>query len=109
MSTQTAAPPVVAPVEWAPRRRRRAPMRAAQLRAARLLRGLVLTPVYVLLVTSFKPLLETDASHAWALPHDWTLDALATRPGRAELLAERSATASSWRSRRRSSPASSAR
>ncbi len=36
---------------------------------------LVLTPVYVLMVTSFKPLLEIDPSHAWALPNNWTLDA----------------------------------
>ncbi|GGS59238.1 ABC transporter permease [Planobispora rosea] len=31
-----------------------------------------LTPVYVLLVTSFKPLTEADPSRAWALPEIWT-------------------------------------
>src|ERR671933_80029 len=35
----------------------------------------VLTPVYVLLVTSFKPVTEIDASHAWSLPHLWSFDA----------------------------------
>jgi glucose/mannose transport system permease protein len=34
---------------------------------------IVLMPVYVLLVTSFKGAAETDPSQAWALPHAWTL------------------------------------
>ncbi|GIH92373.1 carbohydrate ABC transporter permease [Planobispora siamensis] len=33
-----------------------------------------LTPVYVLLVTSFKPLTEADPSRAWALPETWTFE-----------------------------------
>ena len=33
-----------------------------------------LLPVYVLLVTSFKPATETDPAHAWALPHHWTFE-----------------------------------
>ena len=43
---------------------------------------IVLMPVYVLLVTSFKPLDEIDPAHAWSLPQ--TLDArrLARRRGR---------------------------
>ena len=51
-------------------------------------------PVYVLIVTSFKGVAETDPSHAWALPHVWTLDALASRRGH-RAVAARSATASS--------------
>jgi glucose/mannose transport system permease protein len=33
-----------------------------------------LIPVYVLLVTSFKPLSEADPSRAWSLPDVWTLE-----------------------------------
>ncbi|GII00731.1 carbohydrate ABC transporter permease [Planobispora takensis] len=33
-----------------------------------------LAPVYVLLVTSFKPLTEADPSRAWALPETWTFE-----------------------------------
>ena len=33
---------------------------------------LVLMPVYVLVVTSFKDVAETDPSHAWSWPHVWT-------------------------------------
>jgi glucose/mannose transport system permease protein len=36
---------------------------------------IILTPVYVLLVTSFKGVVETDAAHAWSLPHLWSVDA----------------------------------
>ncbi|NED94497.1 carbohydrate ABC transporter permease [Phytoactinopolyspora alkaliphila] len=35
----------------------------------------VFIPVYVLLVTSFKPGAEAGVSGAWALPQNWTLDA----------------------------------
>lgn len=34
-----------------------------------------LIPVYVLLVTSFKPLTEADPSQAWNLPRTWTTEA----------------------------------
>ncbi|WP_214323275.1 carbohydrate ABC transporter permease [Nonomuraea sediminis] len=34
-----------------------------------------LIPIYVLLVTSFKPLTEAEPSQAWNLPHTWTLEA----------------------------------
>ncbi|WP_113699530.1 carbohydrate ABC transporter permease [Nonomuraea lactucae] len=34
-----------------------------------------LLPIYVLLVTSFKPLTEADPSQAWNLPQTWTLEA----------------------------------
>jgi glucose/mannose transport system permease protein len=36
---------------------------------------LVLTPVYVLVVTSLKGNAEIDPAHAWSLPHAWSLDA----------------------------------
>ena len=42
------------------------------LRAARSSRSLILMPVYVLLVTSFKSFAEIDPSHAWSLPSIWT-------------------------------------
>jgi glucose/mannose transport system permease protein len=35
----------------------------------------VLVPVYVLFVTSFKPAAEVGVRGAWALPQDWTVDA----------------------------------
>jgi glucose/mannose transport system permease protein len=35
---------------------------------------LVLTPLYVAFVTSFKDAAETDPAHAWSLPTTWTLD-----------------------------------
>src|SRR5690606_3968258 len=34
-----------------------------------------LIPIYVLLVTSFKPLTEADPSQAWNLPQTWTVEA----------------------------------
>ncbi|MGI5290686.1 carbohydrate ABC transporter permease [Nonomuraea polychroma] len=34
-----------------------------------------LIPIYVLLVTSFKPLTEADPSQAWNLPRTWTVEA----------------------------------
>jgi glucose/mannose transport system permease protein len=36
--------------------------------------ALFLLPVYVLLVTSFKPLAEADPSRAWLLPATWTVE-----------------------------------
>ncbi|MET8001928.1 carbohydrate ABC transporter permease [Nonomuraea glycinis] len=36
---------------------------------------IVLIPIYVLLVTSFKPLTEADPSQAWNLPRTWTFEA----------------------------------
>ena len=35
----------------------------------------VLLPIYVLLVASFKGAGEADLSRAWALPESWSLDA----------------------------------
>jgi glucose/mannose transport system permease protein len=73
----TSAPP--APVAVSPlrarRRRREVQARAAKYAALLFFGVLVLTPVYVLLVTSFKGAGEIDPSHAWTLPSEWTVDA----------------------------------
>ncbi|GGO65291.1 carbohydrate ABC transporter permease [Nonomuraea cavernae] len=37
--------------------------------------AIFLIPIYVLLVTSFKPLTEADPGQAWNLPQTWTLEA----------------------------------
>lgn len=78
MTTATKTPPAPGPV-------RAADPGARARRRARLSRGLRLTvllvflvvfliPIYVLLVTSFKPLTEADPSRAWALPEVWTFE-----------------------------------
>ncbi|GGM32013.1 carbohydrate ABC transporter permease [Promicromonospora citrea] len=76
---QLAAPRTMAP----PPARRTRPGRytlARTLRYAALIFFLVvvLIPVYVLLVTSFKGTGDADPSRAWALPQVWTLDNWAT-------------------------------
>ncbi|HEV6953670.1 MAG TPA: carbohydrate ABC transporter permease [Promicromonospora sp.] len=76
---QLAAPRTTAP----PPARRTRPGRytlARTLRYAALIFFLVvvLIPVYVLLVTSFKGTGDADPSRAWALPQLWTLDNWAT-------------------------------
>jgi glucose/mannose transport system permease protein len=65
----------VAPIRGRMRRRRGA--RTTPLKYVALLGFaiVVLTPVYVLLVTSFKGLEEIDPAHAWTLPQLWTLSA----------------------------------
>jgi glucose/mannose transport system permease protein len=79
MSTTTAAPPAPVPVKptwWARTRRRRAtPLKYAGLLVFVIL---ILTPLYILLVTSLKGTTEIDPSHAWTLPHVWTFDAWRT-------------------------------
>jgi glucose/mannose transport system permease protein len=79
MSTTTAAPPVPIPAEpgWWTRHRRR---RAAPIKYALLIVFviLILTPLYVLLVTSVKGTTEIDPSHAWTWPHTWTFEAWRT-------------------------------
>lgn len=77
MSTASAVPPAPVPIEprswWARTRRHRAtPVKYLGLI---LLAVIILTPVYVLIVTSVKGVAETDPSHAWSLPSLWTLDA----------------------------------
>jgi glucose/mannose transport system permease protein len=75
VSTASAAPPAVAPIP-APKPRRRGnrvtPLKYVVLLGVAII---VLTPVYVLLVTSFKSLDEIDPSHAWTLPNVWTFSA----------------------------------
>ena len=76
MST-AAVPPAPVPVEpgvW------RARARTARITSVKYLGLLlfavaILTPVYVLIVTSVKGVAETDPSHAWTLPQLWTIDA----------------------------------
>lgn len=77
MSTTTAAPPAPLPLDPGLRRRRakRASTSAFKVAALLLFAVIVLMPVYVLLVTSFKGLEEIDPSHAWSLPSAFTLDA----------------------------------
>jgi glucose/mannose transport system permease protein len=53
-------------------RARRAVPQAAKLALLLLFVVLFLIPIYVLLVTSFKPLAEADPSRAWSLPTQWT-------------------------------------
>jgi glucose/mannose transport system permease protein len=77
VSTASAVPPAPVPIEprswWTRARRYRAtPVKYAGLI---LLAVIILTPVYVLIVTSVKGVAETDPSHAWSLPSVWTLDA----------------------------------
>jgi glucose/mannose transport system permease protein len=70
--TSTAAPVPVAPVK---------PLRRSYRREARITKYallavfavIILMPVYILIVTSFKGAAETDPSQAWALPQTWTL------------------------------------
>jgi len=54
------------------RRARRAVPQAAKLALLLVFVVLFLIPIYVLLVTSFKPLSEADPSRAWSLPTAWT-------------------------------------
>jgi glucose/mannose transport system permease protein len=57
------------------RRRRDRETRMVKYLALLFFALLILMPVYVLLVTSFKGAAETDPSHAWTLPQEWTVDA----------------------------------
>jgi glucose/mannose transport system permease protein len=73
VSALSQTPPVVAPVPRLRRRSRSAP--AAKYVLLLVFALIVLLPVYVLIVTSFKGVLETDAAHAWSLPSVWTTEA----------------------------------
>jgi glucose/mannose transport system permease protein len=73
MSSITQTPPLVAPIPRPRRRSRSAP--AAKYVLLIFFAVVMLVPVYVLVVTSFKGVLETDATHAWTLPHLWTTQA----------------------------------
>jgi glucose/mannose transport system permease protein len=73
----TTVPPVTAPVTRRISRRRASRTTATTTKYVLLVffAVLVLMPVYILLVTSFKDVSETDPSHAWSLPTVWTTDA----------------------------------
>ncbi|HEV8652961.1 MAG TPA: carbohydrate ABC transporter permease [Actinomycetes bacterium] len=74
MTTVTQAPsPTVLerPARPGARARRAAPQ-AAKLGLLLVFVVLFLIPIYVLVVTSFKPLSEADPSRAWSLPTAWT-------------------------------------
>jgi glucose/mannose transport system permease protein len=77
MSTVSAAPPAPIPVDphLGRRRVRRGSVRTFKYLALVLFALVVLTPVYVLLVTSFKGLEEIDPSRAWSLPDLWSTEA----------------------------------
>jgi glucose/mannose transport system permease protein len=75
LSTTTATPPAPLPVQPWWRRARRYRATPAKYVGLLLFAVVILTPVYVLLITSFKPVEETDVSQAWSLPSVWTLDA----------------------------------
>ncbi|MGH3085367.1 MAG: carbohydrate ABC transporter permease, partial [Gaiellaceae bacterium] len=57
------------------RRRRRIGGQVLKYAALAFAAVIVLMPVYVLLVASFKSGTEADPSRAWALPEVWSLDA----------------------------------
>jgi glucose/mannose transport system permease protein len=69
------APPIVASAPLPKPRRRRVPSVGMKYVLLLIFAVIILTPVYVLLVTSFKGVVETDAAHAWSLPHLWSVDA----------------------------------
>jgi glucose/mannose transport system permease protein len=77
VTTASAVPPAPLPVEpaawWRPNRWGRAT--SFKYLALLLFAVIVLTPVYVLVITSLKGISETDPSHAWTLPPVWTLSA----------------------------------
>jgi glucose/mannose transport system permease protein len=76
VTTTSAAPPVPVPARRTrrPRARRTAALSVKYL-ALIFFVILVLTPLYILLVASFKGTAEADPSNAWALPDAWTFDA----------------------------------
>jgi glucose/mannose transport system permease protein len=76
--TTTATPPVP-PVPFraslrGPRARARGVL-TFKYAALTLFAVIVLMPVYILVVTSFKGSAEIDPSHAWSIPHLWTVSA----------------------------------
>jgi glucose/mannose transport system permease protein len=75
--TSTAAPIPVAPVKRL-HRSRRVEVSIVKYALLAFFIVIVLMPVYVLVVTSFKELAETDPGHAWTLPHTWTVSAWRT-------------------------------
>lgn len=78
MSTATASAPAdvpaPSPAAAPPRRDRRGWARALRLLAILVGVVVVLIPVYVLVITSFKGPGDASAARAWALPQDWTFE-----------------------------------
>jgi glucose/mannose transport system permease protein len=75
--TSTAAPIPVAPVKPL-RRSRRVEVSIVKYALLAFFVVIVLMPVYVLIITSFKELAETDPGHAWNWPQTWTVSAWQT-------------------------------
>jgi glucose/mannose transport system permease protein len=76
VTTTSAAPPAPVPVRRAGRpRARRAAALSFKYLALLFFVILVLIPLYIVLVASFKGVAEADPSNAWALPDVWTWDA----------------------------------
>jgi glucose/mannose transport system permease protein len=71
----TPAPPIPARMRLRRRRASRTTASFFKFAAIVFFAVLVLTPLYVAIVTSFKEAAETDPAHAWSLPSVWTLDA----------------------------------
>lgn len=72
--TRSASSPTPKQAERRPRNLRASGLRAVRLALLLAFVILFLLPVYVLLVTSFKPLQEADPSRAWSLPTRWTTE-----------------------------------
>jgi glucose/mannose transport system permease protein len=70
--TSTAAPIPVAPVGKI-RRRRKTEANIVRYALLAIFVLIILLPLYVLIVTSVKGASEIDPSHAWSLPHLWTI------------------------------------
>ena len=66
------APPLPARARLRRRRFQRTSAGVFKYAALAFFAVLVLMPVYILIVTSFKEVAETDPSHAWSIPHVWT-------------------------------------
>ncbi|MGZ8691328.1 MAG: carbohydrate ABC transporter permease [Gaiellaceae bacterium] len=58
---------------WSPKRWRR--VTPFKYLALLIFAVIILTPVYILVITSLKGISETDPSHAWTLPQVWTVSA----------------------------------
>ena len=71
--TSTTAPIPATPTRRTRRRPRRSDTRVIKYVLLLVFVLIILMPVYILLVTSFKGLAETDPGHAWSLPHHWSL------------------------------------
>jgi glucose/mannose transport system permease protein len=71
----TPAPPIPARMRLGRRRAGRLTSSALKIGLIVFFTVLVLTPLYVAIVTSFKEAAETGPEHAWSLPNVWTFDA----------------------------------